>query len=363
MRITRVFLVSAGLFAGALRAQAPVAAPVPENAAFARARAVLDPVAAKYPGLAVAVAVNGEIVWAEGWGFADVAGKVRATADTPFRIYSVVKPMTAAALVRLAADGRVDLDAPVQKYVPGYPVKPGPAVTLRLLAAHLGGVRHYGKGEAVSRKSCATPSDALAAFAGDPLLYPPGTKEEYSSYGYVLVSAAIEAVTGKPFEDAMRELVFAPAGMTGTVLDRAGRPVPGRAISYDGKAGDWRESDGADVTCKFGAGGFLATANDMARFGSALLAGKIVPPDRVAGLFEPARTTAGEETSFGAGWGASRTGTGARLGVMSGGNVGGRSALVADPVAKIVVAIAANTEGPRLSTEARKILEAFGGAR
>lgn len=363
MRITPALLVFAGLSAGAARAQAPAAPSVPESGAFARARAVLDPVAATYPGLAVAVAVNGEIVWAEGWGFADVAGKVRANADTPFRVYSVVKPMTAAALVRLAADGRVDLDAPIQKYVPGYPVKPGPAITLRLLASHLGGVRHYGKGEAVSRKSCATPSDALAAFAGDPLLHPPGTKEEYSSHGYVLVSAAIETVTGKPFEDAMRELVFAPAGMTGTVLDRAGRPVPGRAIPYDGKPGDWKEFAGVDVTCKFGAGGFLATANDMARFGSALLAGKVVPPDRVAGLFEPARTTSGTETSFGFGWGISRTASGARLGVMSGGNAGGRSALVADPASKIVVAIAANTEGPRLTAEARKILEAFGGAR
>lgn len=363
MRITRAFLVCAGLLAGVARAQVPVAAPVPENEVFARARAVLDPVAAKYPGLAVAVAVNGEIVWSQGWGFADVAGKVRATADTPFRIYSVAKPMTASALVRLAAEGRVDLDAPVQKYVPGYPVKPGPPVTLRLLASHLGGVRHYGKGEAVSRKRCATPSDALAAFAADPLLSPPGTKEEYSSHGYVLVSAAIESVTAKPFEDAMRELVFAPAGMTGTVLDRAERPVPGRAISYDGKTGDWKESASADVTCKFGAGGFLATANDMARFGSALLAGKIVPPDRVAGLFEPLKTASGEEASFGAGWGVSRTGSGTRLGVMSGGNVGGRSALVADPASKIVVAVAANTEGPRLTAEARRILEVFGGAR
>lgn len=363
MRITRVSAACFGLLvAGAARPQTATN-PAPGIEALARARAILEPVAPKYPGLAVAVAVNGEIVWSQGWGYADVDKKSPATADTPFRIYSVVKPMTAAALARLSAEGRIDLDAPIQKYVPGYPQKPGPPVTLRLLVSHLAGVRHYGKGEAVSRKACATPSDAIAAFAPDPLLFPPGSKEEYSSHGYVLISAAIEAVCKKPFEEAMRDLVFSPAGMSGTVLDRTETSVPGRAVSYDGKSGAWKEFKGADVSCKFGAGGFLSTAKDMARFGGALLAGKIVPTDRVAGLFEPARLSSGSESTFGTGWGAARRESGARLGTMSGGNVGGRSTLVVDPVSKTVVAIAANYEGPRLTAEARQILEVFAGSR
>ncbi len=279
------------LAAFALRAQSPAEA-------AERAKAIVDPVATKFPGLAAAVAVGGRIVWSAGWGFADVERRTPATADTPFRVYSTAKPMTAAAIARLAAEGKIDLDAPIQKYVPAYPLKPGPPLTVRLLVSHLGGVRHYASREAVSKKGCSTPLEALGVFASDPLLSPPGSRESYSSYGYVLLSAAIENVTGKTFEAAMRELVFAPAGMTRTAMDAQDRPPPGRAVSYDGQDGVWKEFADANVTCKFGAGGLLSTAADLARFGSAFLAGRIVPAARVASMLEPARAASGEPGNF-----------------------------------------------------------------
>ncbi len=330
--------------------------PAPADDFGSRARAIVEPVAAKYPGLAAAVAVDGKIVWSEAWGFADVDRKVPATPQTRMRIYSTAKPMTAAALARLAAEGRIDLDAPIRKYVPGFPEKPGPPVTVRMLASHLGGIRHYKRGEAVSKKNCVSPFDALAEFASDPLVSAPGSEENYSSYGYVLLSAAIEKASGKPFEEAMRELVFEPAGMKETVLDRPGPAIPGRAVPYDESGGRWKEFPDANVTCKFGAGGFLSTVGDMVRFGSALLAGKIVPADRVAALFEPAHTTSGKEIDFGFGWGLTAREAGVRLPMMSGGNVGGRAAIGIDPASKMVAAIAANFEGPRLTAEVKRLL-------
>lgn len=362
MNKPRSALVLCILFAcHALLGQA--AAPAVSPDISAQAAAILEPAAAKFPGLAVAVAVDGRIVWTRGWGFADVERKTPATADTLFRIYSTVKPMTAAAIARLAAEKKIDLDAPIQKLVPEFPGKAGPPVTARLLVSHLSGLRHYSRGEAVSRKNCASPTEAFSVFAADPLLSPPGTKEEYSSYGYVVLSAAVEKASGKPFEEAMKELIFDRAGMTVTAIDKPGRPSAGRAIPYDQDGKAWKEFSDANVTCKFGAGAFLSSANDMARFGSALLQGKIVASDQVAALFEPARTTSGQEIDFGFGWGSVKTDSGRRIGVVSGGNVGGRAALAVDPATKTVVAIVANFEGPRVTAEARKLLDLFGAPR
>lgn len=289
--------------------------------------------------------------------------KIPASPDTLFRIYSTVKPMTAAALARLAAEDKIDLDLPIQKYVPEFPVKSGPPVTARLLVSHLSGIRHYARGEAVSRKGCSSPAEALSVFAADPLLFPPGSKEAYSSYGYVLLSAAIEKASGKPFEAAMRDLVFEPAGMKDTFVDRPGRSDPRRALSYESDKGRWKEFSDADLTCKFGAGAYLSTVGDMARFGSAFLAGRIVAADRVAALLEPARTTSGGPIDFAFGWGVGKTDAGRRVGLMSGGNVGGRAVLAVDPASKTVVAIAANFEGPRVTEEARKLLDLFAPSR
>lgn len=355
-RLRSLALAVVLLAPGSLFSQ-PTAAPTRATDFDSRARAILEPVAAKYPGLAAAVAVDGRIVWSAAWGFADIDRKTAASPEMRVRIYSTAKPMTAAALARLAAEGKIDLDAPIRKYVPGFPEKAGPPVTARLLASHLGGIRHYQKGEAVSRMNCASPSDALSVFASDPLVSAPGSAENYSSYGYVLLSAAIEKASGKPFEEAMRDLVFEPAGMKETLLDRPGPAIPARAVPYDESNGKWKEFPDAKVTCKFGAGGFLSTVGDMVRFGTALLAGKIVPADRVAALFQPARTASGKEIDFGFGWGLTARGAGVRLPMMSGGNVGGRAALGIDPASNTVVAIAGNFEGPRLTQEARRLLE------
>jgi CubicO group peptidase (beta-lactamase class C family) len=329
----------------------------PEPAA--RAKAILDPVAAKFPGLAAAVAVDGKIVWSHAWGYSDLASRTPPTADTLFRVYSTAKSMTAAAIARLGAEGRIDLDAPIQKYVPAYPRKPGPPVTIRLLVHHLGGVRHNGPGESASKKNCATPLDALDIFAADPLLFPAGSKESYSSYGYVLLSAAIEKVTGKKFEDAMRELVFDPAGMTRTSMDVPGRAAADRAVGYDGKPGDWKESPEANVTCKFGAGGLVSTATDLARFGSAFLAGRIVPASRVSALLEPARTTSGESGNYAFGWEIAKRETGAPFVFMSGANTGGRAAIALDPAAKAAAAMTANAVDPPVAINAAQLLELF----
>ncbi len=143
------------------------------------------------PGLAVAVAVDGRIVYSEGFGFADLEERVPVWPTTKFRIGSVSKPLAAVALLQLVEQGKLDLDAPVQRYVPSFPDKGAP-ITTRMLAGHLGGIRHYKDDENLSAKHYNNVLEGLKIFKDDPLVAPPGTKFSYSSYGFNLLSAVVQ---------------------------------------------------------------------------------------------------------------------------------------------------------------------------
>jgi serine beta-lactamase-like protein LACTB len=163
------------------------------------------------PALSCAVAADGKVVWAEAYGFADLEQRVPATTETGFRIGSVSKTLTAAAVVLLHQRGQLDIDVPIQQYVPTFPDK-GYPITIRELAGHLGGIRHYRDADFPGRSDNVRHYDslaqALAIFANDSLVAPPGTTWAYSSYGFNLIGIALEHATGKPFLDLMRDEVF-----------------------------------------------------------------------------------------------------------------------------------------------------------
>ncbi len=167
---------------------------------------------ANLPGLSAAVAIGGEIAWSGAFGYADLERRVPATPRTRYRIGSIGKPVTAAAAAWLGERGRLDLDAPIGSYVDSLP-EHARSITARQLAGHLGGVRHYGEDESqISHERYATVSAALERFIGDSLLHPPGSAYRYSSHGYTLLSAAIEAAAGEPFLRFMHREVFPADG-------------------------------------------------------------------------------------------------------------------------------------------------------
>jgi CubicO group peptidase (beta-lactamase class C family) len=149
-------------------------------------------------GFSVAVAVNGRVVWTQGYGYADLEQKVPVTPETKFRIGSVSKSLTAAAVARLAQEGKLDVDAPVQRYVPTFPDK-GVVITTREVGGHLAGIRPYNDGEFETCAHYANVVDALDIFKNDPLIAPPGTKFSYSSYGFNLISAVVRGAAGESF--------------------------------------------------------------------------------------------------------------------------------------------------------------------
>ena len=170
------------------------------------------------PGVSIAVARSGELVWSEGIGCADLEQQVPVSTRSRLRIGSVSKPLTSVALGLLVEDGRLDLDAPVQAYVPDFPKKGWP-ITTRQLAGHLAGVRHYQGNEFEIRDHYATVRQGLSIFENDPLLFEPGTKFSYSSYGWNLISAVLEGSAREPFLSLMERRVFAPASMRHTAAD------------------------------------------------------------------------------------------------------------------------------------------------
>jgi CubicO group peptidase (beta-lactamase class C family) len=188
------------------------------SATVDRARQILraDVVAQNLPGLSVAVGVGGGIVWAEGFGWADIETSAPVTPDTRFRIGTASTVLTSAAAGVLLEKGRLTLDDEVQTYVPQFPKKRWP-VTLRQLMAHVGGVASdNGDDGPLFRQRCEQPVEALQYFARDALLFEPETQYRHSNYGWTLVSAAVEAAADQPFLTVMREQIFQPLGLNHT---------------------------------------------------------------------------------------------------------------------------------------------------
>ncbi|HLZ11679.1 MAG TPA: serine hydrolase domain-containing protein [Candidatus Acidoferrum sp.] len=297
------------------------------------------------PGFNVAVAIDGKIIYSEGFGYADLEQRVPAWQNTKFRIGSVSKPLTSAALMKLVEQGKIDLDAPIQKYVPSFPDK-GALITPRMLAGHLGGIRHYKEGEPDSQKHYDSVVDGLERFKDDPLVVPPGTKFSYSSFGYNLLSAAMEAAAGERFLDFEQEQVFTPLGLLNTTADQPADIIPQRARFYSGgKSVATHNAMFVDNSYKWAGGGFISTSEDLVRFGSALLQPGYLKAESLKLLFTPQKTKDGKETNYGMGWFIGKSKSGKRIFEHSGGSVGGTSELIVYPDAHLVVAFVCNYDG------------------
>jgi CubicO group peptidase (beta-lactamase class C family) len=222
------------------------------------------------PGVSVALGV-GDFTRFEAFGWADLEASVPVTPHTRFRIGSVSKVLTAAAPGLLVESGAVDLDATIQRYVPGFPEKQHP-VTLRHLAGHQSGIRHYRGGEALSSRHFDSVSEALSVFAEDPLVAEPGSAFTYSTYGYTLLSAAMERASGRTFLDLIQETVLEPIGMTHTAPEMKGALHPDQAVGYEPDyAGGVEIPPKTDLSNKWAGGGYVSAAGDLLKFARAHL--------------------------------------------------------------------------------------------
>jgi CubicO group peptidase (beta-lactamase class C family) len=297
------------------------------------------------PGISVALVLNDELVWAKGYGLADVENQVPAKAETVYRIASISKPMAATAVMQLVERGLVDIDDPIQKYVSYFPQKPL-EITVRNVMTHTSGVRHYKSGEMEMKDHFDSVEEAIAIFKDDPLLFTPGTLYKYSSYAYNLLAGVVETASGLTFEGYMEEHVWGPAGMTATRLEHQGEIVPHRASQYikAGPNGQVENAPFADLSIKWAGGGIISTAEDLARFHIALNSGKLLQPETMQEMYEPFKLADGNETNYGLGWRIYRDEHGRRWVGHGGGATGGSTYLLRHPEKKLAVAITCNVQ-------------------
>ena len=326
------------------------------------------------PALSVAVGIDGNLVWAEGFGFGDLESKSKVTPDMRFRIGTASTALTSAAVGLLLEQGRLKLDDEIQTYVPEFPRKEWP-VTLRQLMGHTAGVRNDSGDEGpLLGKACQGTPDGIEAFANSALLFQPGTNYQYSSYGWILVSAAVEAAaTGQSFFTFMRTEIFEPLGMKSTMPEAMADPASNRATAYfprfaaDPKYGPdvMRE---VHLSCYAGASAFVSTPSDLVRFALALQGGRLLKPETVQLLQTSQKLPSGEETGYGLGWDletATVAGRQSRVVGHDGDVLGGQAAsLMTFPEhGGIVVALVSNTSYADTYNLGVKIAEAFAAKR
>jgi CubicO group peptidase (beta-lactamase class C family) len=320
------------------------------------------------PGLSVAVGAGGEIAWAEGFGWADLENRVPVAPETRFRIGTASTALTSAAAGLLLEKDRLKLDDEIQTYVPEFPKKQWP-VTLRQLMGHLAGIRSDGGDEGpLFSVQCERPVDGLQHFKDSALRFEPGTQYRFSRYGWILVSAAIEAAANEPFLSYMRKQIFERLGMDHTEADSATEPVPDRATPYFPRfAADPRYGPDLmrqiDLSCYAGSSAFLSTPSDLVRFGMAINSGKLLQPATVQLLQTSQRLPSGQETGYGLGWDletVALAGKQTRTVGHDGDTLGGMVAsLTTFPEHGIVVAVTSNISYADTSGVASKIAGAF----
>jgi len=303
-------------------------------------------------GLAVAIRQRGTTFFSEGYGFADLEDSVPVTPRTRFSVASITKAFTGVAALLAVQRGQIDLDAPIQRYVPSFPVKPGAPITPRLLAAHLSGIRHWGdERAALYSKHFDNVNDIVALFAADTLVVRPATKYSYSSPGYNLLAAALQAAEKKPYQQIVQDDLFGPLGLHDTEFDDVRAVIPYRArhytfyelvnfkeVSSPQRVPDW------DYSHNMAGGNIITTANDLVRYADAVIEGSVLDSTSRR-LLETRPRLDTVESTMAFGWFISAPGAKPRRLYINGSNAGVQAGLYAYPDSHLHIAIISNTWG------------------
>jgi len=324
--------------------------------------------ATRCPGLSVAVASQNQIVLSKALGKADIEQDVPLTTVSVQRLASLSKPITGTIIMDLVEQGKLSLDASVRQYLPELPAF-YQSVTLRELLSHQSGVRGYADEEAVlfSTVHYTSSRDALKVMMTHPLAFTPGTKVEYSSLAFTVLGAAAEAVTGRSFPQLSMDF-FSKHSIRGFALDDPYAIVPRRVHGYlvdrtlnlqfndgrvagrdylKGTTGEITNAHYYDISNRYPAGGFDASAEDLLRFVIAIGSGKVLKPDTVDAMWTGQRTSDGVQTVFGLGWGVSKWKEKARMVGMNGLELSTAAFLRYLPDSGVGVALLCNAEGAK----------------
>jgi CubicO group peptidase (beta-lactamase class C family) len=319
----------------------PVTAPPTRDAA-------IDTLMQRYegeaPGASLLVLKDGAAVVARGYGRADLARDIEAGPATAYRLASVSKQFTAAAILLLAQDGKLGIDDPARKWLPSLP-DAAAAITLRQLLTHTSGLIDYENLMQEPYDGQIRDAGVLALLEKENRLYfASGSAYRYSNSGYALLALVVERASGMAYQDFLRSRIFRPLGMAGSLAYVAGGPeVPQRAFGHSEINGRWERTDQSSTSAVLGDGGIYSSIDDLARWDAALYDDRLLSDASRAQAFAPHVKVTGEgfDAHYGFGWRI----TGDTL-WHSGETIGFRNVIVRWPAQRLTVVLLTNRNDP-----------------
>jgi CubicO group peptidase (beta-lactamase class C family) len=268
------------------------------------------------PGLAVALLKNGEVVFQQGYGLANLETQAAITTDTDFRLASFTKQFTATCIMLLVHDGKLSYDDTLTKIFPGFPSY-GSAITVRMLLTHTSGLKDYEDLYAAQfpgvddhRVPQIKDAQILALMEKQTNTdFPPGSQWRYSNTGYAMLAMIVEKISGKPFGEFLQQRIFAPLDMKNTwAYEKGKNEVPHRALGYTSKNGKWIEADQSSTSAVLGDGGIYSNLEDLAKWDRALREHTLLTATELQAAFTPVKVPGGAKTDddapteYGFGW-------------------------------------------------------------
>jgi CubicO group peptidase (beta-lactamase class C family) len=279
------------------------AAPQPFDAAEMVSAVLNDAASDDAPGVAVLIARDGKVLLSKGFGLADLAHDVPITPTTKFRIGSVTKQFTAAAILKLQEEGKLNVDDKLTKFFPDYPR--GDEVTIHHLLTHTSGIKSYtSKPDFMTTATASITSEKLIdSFKNDPFDFDPGSKLLYNNSGYFLLGAIIEKLSGQSYNDYLHDTFFEPLGMHDTGVHAATAVLKHEATGYSNDGTKTSRAINWDMSRAGAAGALYSTVEDLMRWNEGLFNGKILSDESLKAATTPVKLTSSEEPSMTYGYG------------------------------------------------------------
>lgn len=299
-------------------------------------------------GAAVLVARDGQVLFSKGYGFASLEHNVPVTPDTKFRIGSISKQFTAAAILRLQEQGKLSVNDPLSKFIADYPR--GNEVTVHHLLTHTSGIHSY-TGKADFLKSVTVPvkpEDLIQSFKNDAFDFDPGARWSYNNSGYFLLGSIIERVSGQSYAGYLKAQFFDPLGMKDTGVHDSTAILEHEAVGYSYESNALKKALNWDMSRAGGAGALYSTVKDLYLWNEALFAGKVLGEAVLKAAWTPVKTGSQQqppEEGYGYGWGIGRL-RGLPSIAHGGGLQGFLSHLARYPAEKLTVTVLANAAPP-----------------
>lgn len=309
------------------------------------------------------VSENGKVIFTKGFGFADFEWKIPNTPDTRFRVGSITKQFTSAVVMQLVEERKLSVDASLASVLPYYRKDTGAKVTVHHLLTHTSGIPSYTGLPTFMRDVSRNPygvREFIEKFCDGDLEFEPGTRFVYNNSGYFLLGAIIEEVTGKPYEEVVRDRIFAPLGMTGSGYDLSRPILEKRARGYEQGPAGVRNADYVDMGLPYAAGSLYSTVEDLYIWDQALYGEKVLTARAKEQSFAP------NLEHYGYGWTIQKRPVGAnkaeRLTIAHGGGINGFNTLIMRlPEDRHLVVLFNNTGGTNLGAMADGIIDLLYG--